>query len=81
MSYDVYGGILRKGYCEVHPDMNQTYPCDICLRNANDRYRQSQELKKQESDYWKSLEEERMQIWYKEFEEFHKIQEYNNEQQ
>ncbi|MFY8160466.1 MAG: hypothetical protein ACOVNU_03990 [Candidatus Kapaibacteriota bacterium] len=81
MSYDVYGGNLRKGYCEVHPDMSQEYPCDICLRDANDRFKKAQELKKQEADYWKSLEEERMQIWYKEFEEFHKIQEYNNEQQ
>ncbi|HEC61465.1 MAG TPA: hypothetical protein ENI27_04350 [bacterium] len=31
MGYDIYGGVLRRGYCEVHPDNNQEYPCDICM--------------------------------------------------
>ena len=55
MSYDVYGEILRKGYCEVHPDMDQPYPCDICLRGEYDRYKQSEESKKQEEEYEKKI--------------------------
>ena len=30
MSYDIYGNHLRPGYCEVHPDIPETYPCSVC---------------------------------------------------
>lgn len=31
MSFDIYGGRLRGGHCEVHPDVAETYPCSVCL--------------------------------------------------
>ena len=30
MSYDIYGNLLKKGYCEVHPDVNEEFPCHKC---------------------------------------------------
>jgi len=30
MSFDIYGGNLRRGHCEVHPHVNEEYPCSIC---------------------------------------------------
>jgi len=33
MKFDIHGNDLRKGYCEVHPHVNQEYPCDICCRD------------------------------------------------
>jgi len=34
MVYDIYGRHLRPGYCEVHPDVHQQYPCSVCLMEA-----------------------------------------------
>lgn len=31
MSFDIYGGRLRSGYCEVHPDVAESYPCSVCM--------------------------------------------------
>ena len=31
MSFDIYGNHLRAGYCEVHPEIHEEYPCSICL--------------------------------------------------
>lgn len=30
MSFDIYGGRLRSGHCEVHPDVAEPYPCSVC---------------------------------------------------
>ena len=30
MPYDIYGDNLRNGFCEVHPYVEQEYPCQIC---------------------------------------------------
>jgi hypothetical protein len=30
MAYDIYGEILKKGYCEVHPWIDEEYPCSLC---------------------------------------------------
>jgi len=30
MAYDIYGDRLRRGYCEVHPDVAEEYPCSVC---------------------------------------------------
>jgi len=32
MPYDIYGNSLRRGYCEVHPDVPEEYPCSECMR-------------------------------------------------
>jgi hypothetical protein len=39
MAYDIYGNNLRRGYCEVHPHVNQEYPCDICCRDIDQNNR------------------------------------------
>jgi|LSQX01.3.fsa_nt_gb hypothetical protein len=31
MDYDIYDNPLKSGYCEVHPDVPETYPCSICI--------------------------------------------------
>jgi len=31
MSYDIYGEHLRPGFCEVHPYVESSYPCPICI--------------------------------------------------
>lgn len=28
--YDIYGGVLKPGHCEVHPEVGITYPCPLC---------------------------------------------------
>ncbi len=36
MAFDIYGNHLRRGYCEVHPDVKEEYPCSRCI---GERYR------------------------------------------
>jgi len=31
MPYDIYGNPLRRGYCEVHPNVREKYPCSECF--------------------------------------------------
>ena len=31
MAYDIYGNILQRGHCEVHPHVHEEYPCSICM--------------------------------------------------
>ncbi len=35
MPYDIYGCRLRRGYCEVHPDVPEEWPCRICLQERH----------------------------------------------
>lgn len=30
MAYDIYGNTLRRGYCEVHPEVPEEYPKVVC---------------------------------------------------
>lgn len=30
MAFDIYGGNLRHGHCEVHPHVHEHYPCTLC---------------------------------------------------
>jgi hypothetical protein len=50
MAYDIYGEVLGKGCCEVHPWVNQSYPCSTCY----DESRQDA----QKNDYDKQMERE-----------------------
>jgi hypothetical protein len=36
MAWDIHGNHLRAGYCEVHPDVPESYPCGYC-RDEMDR--------------------------------------------
>lgn len=44
MAYDIYGNQLRRGYCEVHPNVHEEYPCSACTAessvNEAERYAQ-----------------------------------------
>ena len=31
MKFDIYGGNLRDGFCEVHPSFAEPYPCPLCV--------------------------------------------------
>lgn len=35
MAYDIYGSSLRTGHCEVHPHVHESYPCSVCLGEAD----------------------------------------------
>jgi len=52
MSYDIYGQTLRRGYCEVHPDMHQKYPCDMCMANEREYYENSVDRDHYEQEMW-----------------------------
>lgn len=42
MAWDIYGNPLRRGHCEVHPDVPDSYPCHVCLsERARDRQHES----------------------------------------
>ena len=34
MAFDIYGNLLQRGYCEVHPDVPEEYPCSICMEGS-----------------------------------------------
>lgn len=65
MSWDIYGNPLRRGYCEVHPDVHQEYPCSICMAAKQQQSQPHNELEKlqyefaQQGDYIRHLESER----------------------
>lgn len=35
MSYDIHGNVLKEGYCEVHPNVPEYYPCYICYQEID----------------------------------------------
>lgn len=46
MAWDIHGNRLRPGYCEVHPDVPQEYPCIYCMRDIDrqNEYQREQQL-------------------------------------
>ena len=32
MAWDIYGDVLETGCCEVHPWINEEYPCHRCMQ-------------------------------------------------
>ena len=46
MSFDIYGNDLKRGYCEVHPNVADEYPCSLCMANSKIKevFNPSQEL-------------------------------------
>lgn len=42
MSWDIYGRELRRGYCEVHPNVREGYPCSVCQAET-EHYRAMEE--------------------------------------
>lgn len=62
MAFDIYGNDLRPGYCEVHPQVGEEYPCWICCKEIdqeNERQRLNREFQQaQDRDYQKAMEKE-----------------------
>lgn len=54
MPYDIYGQPLRRGYCEVHPDVHQEYPCPCCVIE----YNRHEQLKMMEEEHDRQMQEE-----------------------
>ena len=46
MSFDIYGQNLRRGYCEVHPDVPEEYPCLFCRQEYDNYKHQKQEYER-----------------------------------
>ena len=46
MSFDIYGNTLRCGFCEVHPHVNEEYPCSLCLAERDRRQRERDEYER-----------------------------------
>jgi uncharacterized protein YggL (DUF469 family) len=64
MAWDIYGNVLRRGFCEVHPNVNQEYPCYICMEESrkceDDRRRQYEYEKEMKKQYEESLKPDRI---------------------
>lgn len=62
MSWDIYGNPLRRGYCEVHPDVHEEYPCRYCMAEKQQHSQPHDELEQlkhdfaQQGDYIRKLE-------------------------
>lgn len=57
MSFDIYGHPLKPGYCEVHPNIGEEYPCSLCLieqEKANNKLKLSKNRKQE----WEAAIEE-----------------------
>ena len=39
MSFDIFGQPLKRGHCEVHPHVNEEWPCSLCLMESEQRRR------------------------------------------
>jgi len=54
MAFDIYGNRLRRGHCEVHPDISEPYPCYLCYQEQLEkRHRRAME-----EEYRREYEEE-----------------------
>jgi len=56
MAYDIFGQPLRPGYCEVHPDVPEPYPCYVCLQEYAYHQQEQEMYRQQEPEY--SMEDE-----------------------
>ena len=39
MSFDIYGNNLKRGHCEVHPQVAEEYPCSLCQHQHSQHQR------------------------------------------
>jgi len=51
MSFDIYGNNLRKGYCEVHPNVHEEYPCSLCYAERQNKRERHSSQEPTESDF------------------------------
>lgn len=53
MSYDIYGNHLRRGYCEVHSDIPESYPCSICSMESEQYYKEQDQYDQYANEMYK----------------------------
>jgi len=58
MAYDIYGNNLKRGHCEVHPQVAEEYPCSLCYAEHDRQEQNRQEQNRQEQEYYKQQEKE-----------------------
>lgn len=58
MAWDIYGNNLREGFCEVHPHVNEYYPCSICYDEIQKEEDRRREHDRQKADYEKAMDYE-----------------------
>ncbi len=56
MPYDIYGNPLKRGYCEVHPNIGEEYPCSLCLAEIELQQRKNEHQKAMEREHQKAME-------------------------
>ena len=45
MAFNIYENDLEKGFCEIHPYVQQEYPCTICISENTERLQKKQDNK------------------------------------
>lgn len=63
MGLDIYGERLRYGYCEVHPDVHEEYPCSVCIE-------ETQQQDAMQRDYERAMSEQHEKHLSREFEAY-----------
>jgi hypothetical protein len=62
MAYDIYGNNLRRGFCEVHPHVNEEYPCSLCYAEEDNRRCQKSQYEmmhdEMQKEYYSQMESE-----------------------
>lgn len=59
MSWDIHGNPLRRGHCEVHPNVHEEFPCSTCLMDR--KYRESPADKLAETEHYLGQAQEQIQ--------------------
>jgi hypothetical protein len=60
--FDIYGGRLLRGHCEVHPHVHEEYPCSVCLTESRQKQREHDEQRiadaAYEAEYYQAMYED-----------------------
>ena len=63
MAFDIYGQHLRSGYCEVHPDVPEEYPCGRCMMEAERRQHEEEQRQAYEEEMRRAYIREQRQAY------------------
>ena len=58
MAYDIYGNNLKAGFCEVHPYVQQSYPCQLCYLETSRQDQQVDDRVQEEPNQHDQIHEE-----------------------
>lgn len=51
MAYDIYGNDLKRGHCEVHPEVAEEYPCFVCISERDKNNGRNENISLLEDNY------------------------------